>query len=237
MPEAIGFLHALKLDWLQRTSDLCREGKSSEEIRAVIERFLPGDVASRFMQIKIQRMLLELWVNPDEELEPIRTLALTDLELVATEQLAFQYALLLTHYPIFADAAGYIWKIVSMQDSFTTKWLRTRLYERWGERDIINAVTRYILQTMVDIGCIRRHQTGIYSSEVVQLTNPKAIQALVIALLTIKKTYLDLSVLSTSAHLFPFRFQVPAGVLTSDCFELQTFGGKRTITLRGMLER
>lgn len=62
----------------------------------------------------------------------------------------------------FADICSLIGKVSNNEDSFTTMWIREKLYEFWGERTTLDVPVKNILRTMVEFEVLDKVKTGVY---------------------------------------------------------------------------
>ncbi|OQA15944.1 MAG: hypothetical protein BWY62_00386 [Firmicutes bacterium ADurb.Bin356] len=136
--------------------------------------------------------------------------------------------MLLVTYPIFADCCSLIGKLSNIQDTFTTSWLKDRLYEIWGERSTLYYSIGRILQTLKYLAVIEPIKPGVYKIKQRKLVSPEAIEVLLMAILLLKeKAYYGIPELTCLPKLFPFVFDVSYEWLhNSDVFKLASFGGK-----------
>lgn len=140
---------------------------------------------------------------------------------------------MLVTYSIFNDVCVLIGKLTNIQDSFTTAWLKQKLFEVWGERTTLLHSSDKILQTLKFIGAIENEKVGIYRINKYPIADSKTVQVLLMAILTLKeKAYYEISELSSTPQTFPFEYTVSHEWLhNSDLFTLNNFGGKVVLTV------
>jgi hypothetical protein len=68
--------------------------------------------------------------------------------------------MMLLKYPVFVDMCGLIGKLTLIQDTFSTAWLKDKLFEEWGERTTILHSSHKILQTLKYLGAIENQAIG-----------------------------------------------------------------------------
>ena len=231
MAKMIGLSRPIKLEWLNKTVELLMEGKDELQIKNELNEYLSFEIKSPTNLRKTREILMSIWVTTPRELLFIRQQA---LEAYKTEncKLAAHWSMLLVTYPVFCDICSLIGKLSNIQDTFTTSWLKDRLYEVWGDRPTLLYSVDKILQTLKFLGAIETVKTGEYKIKSQEITSQKAIKALLSSLLQLKeKAYYDISELSCQPKLFPFVFDVSYGWLhNSDAFKMGNFGGKVVLT-------
>ena len=231
MAKMVGLSRPIKLEWLNKTVELLLEGKDEQQIKNELNEYLSFEIKSPTNLRKTREILVSIWVTTPHELLFIRQQA---IEAYKTEKcrLAAHWSMLLVTYPVFCDICSLIGKLSNIQDTFTTSWLKDRLYEVWGERPTLFYSVDKILQTLKFIGAIETVKAGECKIKSQEITSEKVMQALLSALLHLKeKAYYDISELSCQPKLFPFVFDVSYEWLhNSNAFKLGTFGGKVVLT-------
>ena len=162
------------------------------------------------MNLKNSRtILLQTWVYTPVEHRRIRYEALALVERGGVDALAGHWGMLLVTYPVFADVCGLIGKLSNIQDTFSTTWLKEKLFEIWGERGtLVHSVSR-TLQTLRYLGVVEPVKTGVFQINRQDLPSQKAIEVLLTAVLLLKeKAYYEIPELSCIPKLFPFVFDV-----------------------------
>lgn len=232
MAKMVGLSRPIKLEWLNETVDLLLEGKEASQIKEELNEYLSFEIKSPTNIRKTREILMAIWVTTPTELLPIRQQA---IEAYKNEKgrLAAHWSMLLVTYPVFSDICSLIGKLSNIQDTFTTSWLKDRLYEVWGERATLLYSIDKTLQTLKFIGSIETVKTGEYKIKKQKIASQIVIQALLSALLRLKeKAYYEISELSHLPKLFPFAFDVSYEWLhNSEAFKLNNFGGKVVLTI------
>lgn len=232
MARVIGMNRAVKLEWLNKSADLVRQGYDDKTIRAELQNYLSFEIDSAVNLKNARTILLQTWVYTPAEHRGIRQEALALVEKGGVEALAGHWSMLLVTYPVFADVCGLIGKLSNIQDTFSTTWLKEKLFEIWGERGtLVHSVSR-TLQTLRYLGVVETVKTGVFQINRQELTSQKAIQVLLTAVLLLKeKAYYEIPELSCVPKLFPFVFDVSHEWLHNvDVFNLNNFGGKVVLT-------
>jgi hypothetical protein len=232
MAKVIGMNRAIKLEWLNKAAELVRQGHDEKMIRAELQDYLSYEIDSAVNLKNTRTILLQTWVYTPAELHGIREAALDLVEKGGIDALAAHWSMLLVTYPVFADVCSLIGKLSNIQDTFSTAWLKEKLFEIWGERGTLVYSTGRTLQTLRNIGVIENEKVGVFRIKRHEVTAQESIQALLMALLYLReKAYYEISELSCVPQLFPFIFDVSYEWLhNSEVFKLNNFGGKVVLT-------
>jgi len=233
MSVAVGFLRAVKLSWMNKTAELVLERASPELIREKLNEYLTFEIESATTLRKTRDILMYTWVNPSDELAAIRKAVSDAYTHSSSNRHALQYCMLLSAYPVIADICGLIGKFSTIQDEFTTAWLKEKMYEVWGERETIADSLKYILQSLRDFGVIVRPKIGTHRINVCRIESPVVINAMLMTVLRLKKqAYYEISELSNIVQMFPFSYSVSLEWLhNSPDFTLGNFGGRMVLSV------
>lgn len=234
MAATVGFLRAVKLTWMNKTAELVLEGKSPEEIRKDLNEYLSFEIKSATTLRKTRDILMYTWVTPSDELAGIRKATLVAYTSASSNRYALQYCMLLSAYPVIADICGLIGKLSTIQDEFTTTWLKEKMYEAWGERETVADSLKYILQSLRDFGVIVRPKIGTHRVNVQRVESIDVISVMLMVSFHLKeRAYYDVSELSNISQMFPFNYMVPLEWLhNSPNYVLSNYGGKMTVAIR-----
>lgn len=232
MAKTVGFLCALKPEWLNKTVELVIEGLEPERIRDELNDYLSYDINSPDNIRKTREMLMKLWVNPVENaaITRIRQISLDEVRNGSTDKVAFHWCMLLLHYPVFADVAGAIGKLTNMQDEFSSSWLRNKILEQWGERETVLRSVSMVLQTMRQLGAISGNRTNSTIAHWKVNDDQTRIALMKTALGLRIKPYYEPAEMAGIPQLFPFDYDVSSELIFgSGEFELGFFGGNHVL--------
>ncbi|MCL5779819.1 MAG: hypothetical protein M1119_02525 [Firmicutes bacterium] len=233
MAKMIGLSRPIKLEWLNKTVELVLEGKDETQIKDELNEYLSFEIKSAINLRKTREILMTIWVRTPEELSTLKQLALEAYKDEKSNKLALHWSMMLVAYPVFCDVCALIGKLTNIQDTFTTSWLKEKLFEMWGERTTLFHSSDKILQTLKLIGAIENEKVGVYRIKKYPVTDSKTIQVLLLAILSLKeKAYYEVVELSSVPQTFPFEYSVSYEWLhDSDLFTLSNFGGKIMLTV------
>ena len=231
MAKMVGLSRGLKQEWLDKTVQFVIEGKSETEIRDELNDYLSYEITSLTNIRKTRELLMNIWVYPYEINDDIRKDALSAYSSNKDGGMPLHWCLMLLKYPVFVDICGLIGKLTLIQDTFSTAWLKDKLFEEWGERTTILHSSDKILQTIKCLGAIENQAIGTYLIKQRPILSEGTIRVMVKTVLALKqKAYYELTDFATCPQMFPFVFDVTHEfIYNAGCFELSTFGGKTVI--------
>ena len=216
---------------MNKTVDLLLERKALPQIKEELNEYLSFEISSPTSLRKTRESLIRTWAFRQDASEKIRDAALQAYGRSGDQKLVLHWCMLLTAYPIFADACSLIGKISTIEGSFTTLWLRQKLYELWGERTTLDVPVKNILRTMVDFGVLEKVSTGVYKIRQRPVWEESSICVMVSTILSMKqKAYYEIVDLPQAPQMFPFVFDVTHELIYhSGDFQLSSFGGKAVL--------
>lgn len=233
MAKIVGMSRSIKLDWLNKTVELILDGKDEIQIRDELNEYLSFEINSLIVLRKTREILMNIWVRTSNEFSDLKQLALEAYKDEKSNKLALHWSMMLVAYPVFSDVCAFIGKVTRIQDTFTTTWLKEKLYEMWGERSTLYHSSEKIIQTLKLIGAIENVKLGVYRINKYHLFDVKTIQVLLLAIIKLKeKAYYEIAELSSVPQAFPFEYNVSLELLyNSELFSLSNFGGKIVVTV------
>ena len=233
MAKIVGMSRSIKLDWLNKTVELILDGKDEIQIRDELNEYLSFEINSLIVLRKTREILMNIWVRTSNEFSDLKQLALEAYKDEKSNKLALHWSMMLVAYPVFSDVCAFIGKVTRIQDTFTTTWLKEKLYEMWGERSTLYHSSEKIIQTLKLIGAIENVKLGVYRINKYHLFDVKTIQVLLLAIIKLKeKAYYEIAELSSVPQALPFEYNVSLELLyNSELFSLSNFGGKIVVTV------
>lgn len=141
---------------------------------------------------------------------------------------------MLISYKVFEDIVSIVGKLDYMQVEISSKFIREKMTDMWGERPtLIHAIPKNI-RTMRDINVLEPVKHGVYKVKKHKVDDEKAIILIVATLIHLKdKLYLSLDELINDSIMFPFDCDVNIGVLEeANMFSFDRFGGELAISLK-----
>lgn len=231
MAKMVGLSRGLKSEWLDKTVNLVLSGLSENDIKNEINEYLSFEIKSPTNLRKTREILMNLWVYPNENIDDIRNDAIAAFKTSKGSKMAIHWCMLLLCYPVFIDICGLIGKLTVIQDTFTTAWLKDKLFEEWGERTTLLHSSDKILQTIKNLGAIENQSVGVYLIKQYPVLDDATINVLVKTALALKqKAYYEIAELSSVPQMFPFVYDVThEWIYNAGHFTLTNFGGKAVL--------
>lgn len=231
MVKMIGLSRAIKVEWLNKTVELIKQGKTELEIKYLLNEYLSFEISSPTNLRKTREILMSIWVRTPNEYISIREHALDAFD-KTEDKLSVHWCMILLSYPVFVDVCSMIGKMADIQGTFTTSWLKQKLFDVWGERTTLYHSTDKILQTLKNIGAIKNVKVGQYRIEN-RITSPTLITLLTWTILTVgEQAYYGVGDLSQVPFMFPFDYTVTYEVLyNTPMFTLNSYRGDVKVEL------
>jgi len=231
MAKMVGLSRGLKSEWLDKTVNLVLAGLSENEIKDELNEYLSFEIKSPTNIRKTREILMNLWVYLNEDMDDIRNDAIIAFKTGKGSKMALHWCMILLCYPVFVDICGLIGKLTVIQDTFTTAWLKDKLFEEWGERATLYNSSDKILQTIKNLGAIENQSVGVYLIKQYPVLDDATIKVLVKTTLALKqKAYYEITEISSVSQMFPFVFDVThEWIYNAGCFTLTNFGGKAVL--------
>ncbi|HCW03616.1 MAG TPA: hypothetical protein DGK91_03175, partial [Clostridium sp.] len=149
-------------------------------------------------------------------------------------RLVAHWCMMLISYKVFEDIVSIVGKLDYMQVEISSKFIREKMTDMWGERPtLIHAIPKNI-RTMRDINVLEPVKHGVYKVKKHKVDDERAIILIVATLIHLKdKLYLSLDELINDSIMFPFDYDVNIGVLEeANMFSFDRFGGELAISLK-----
>jgi hypothetical protein len=215
--KSLGFDRRLDLDWLDAAAAKAATGATPAELRDYLGNLLEGVVSgtkSNSGRGKTVTVLTHIWGDVPASATGLRgrcTEALAGAEPDA--RLALHWAMMLGTYPIFADVAGAVGRLLMLQGSFSLAQLTRRLVEAWGERSTMIRAAQRVVRSMVQWGVLKdTAERGVYVRDVSvrRLSESVAELLLEAVLLDSDQHGVPFEQLVGHAALFPFDVRITA---------------------------
>jgi len=198
----LGFDRKLKLKWMDAAAELASQPPA--EAKATLEAFLSTDVKGKDARRKANDALRRLWVTCERnrltaEAQRLFRNATPD------GRVALHYGMSLMAAPFFRDAVHFIGRLIRLQGKVGVAAVRTRIYERWGERSTLNSVTARVFASLEDWGILKSLGRGNYEANELVITEaPLGSWLLAAALHAHQSKRLPPDELVALPELFPF---------------------------------
>jgi hypothetical protein len=235
MSKAVVFARAIKPEWLDKTVEILFKTQNRDEVKQNINEYLAHYIESSTNVRKTREILMNVWVDIDDNNLPFREKA---LELFKnspqSDRLAIHWAMMLLAFPIFRDLCAIIGKLIDMQEEILLSQVKRRVFEIWGERStLIHSVPKNI-KTLKDCGVLEQVRPGVYKVIKHEIMNRDVVCLLIHAVFkTGDKLYYRFLSIDKLKELFPFIINIGIDELNqSGVFKLDRIGGETVVSIQ-----
>lgn len=157
----IGFSQRIRLEWLERTTELVLAGYSRKDVKLALDQMLQdrlsvGSNPERGNREKAITILLRTWVSVPKPLECLRDDGLALLQQSPPDaHLPLHWGMTMAAYPFFGAVAETVGRLLRLQGSFAAAEVQRRIRERFGERETVARAARRVLRCFVDWGVLK----------------------------------------------------------------------------------
>ena len=234
MSKMIGLSRAIKTEWLTKTVELVAQISDEQELKEKLNEYLSFEIKSPTNLRKTREILLNIWLRPSTESTVIWREAIKAYQHDKNNRLALNWAMILLAYPVFSEVCTLIGKISMIQDTFTTAWLKEKMFELWGERTTLYYSSDKILQTLKYLGAIDNVKIGTYKICSMQITDAATLKVMIMALLQLdNKAYYEVAALSGVPLFCPFKYDITLEWLyNTPEINISSFGGKMVVSAK-----
>lgn len=235
MAKMVGLSRNLKLPWLNEVARLYAEGLDENQIKEQLNEYLRFEINSPTNVRKTREILMKIWVYENDYTVALRAEALRLIKQDSDYALPVHWCMMLASYPVFQDMCRLIGKLGEFEESITTKQIKQKLYDEWGERSTLYHSSDKLIATLKALGALESKKTGVYSIKKHAFFKPEISNFLMFAMMNVDDAgYYTMLELENSGYLFPFKYSVSReSILMDDRFTIGTFGGEIAISLKG----
>ena len=235
MAKMVGLSRNLKLPWLNEVVRLYAEGLDDNQIKEKLNEYLSFEIGSPTVLRKTREILMNIWVYENDYTVALRDEALRLFQKDSDYALPVHRCMMLAAYPVFQDMCRLIGKIGEFEETITTKQIKQKLFDEWGERSTLYHSSDKLISTLKALEALDSEKTGVYSIKKHEFSKPEIVDFLLYVMMKIDDAgYYSLLDLENSVYLFPFEYKVSKeAILMDDRFTTGSFGGELSISLKG----
>ena len=185
MAKMVGLSRNLKLPWLNEVVRLYAEGLDDNQIKEKLNEYLSFEIGSPTVLRKTREILMNIWVYENEYTGVIRNEALRLFQKDPDYALPVHWCMMLAAYPVFQDMCRLIGKISEFEETITTKQLKQKLFDEWGERSTLFHSSDKLIATLKALEALESDKTGMYSVKKHEYTKPEIVNFMLFALMRI----------------------------------------------------
>ena len=227
----IGFDRYFKRSWMDYCFNLMAAGTDPKQVRELFLDFLMGELPGKDGRRKTFTVINRIWVSPLEELTALR-----DDALKLKPGTIVHWVMCMAAYPFFASVAEVTGRLSSLDDKISKQQIVRRLYEKYGDREIVERAGRHVLRTFVELGVLISKGRGLYQkAQKVQIVNKQILPLIVEATIrTNLKKIMPVKEIVQNFALFPFQLDPLAyEIIDNDRIEYARHGlDKETYILK-----
>ena len=235
MAKMVGLSRNLKLPWLNEVARMYAEGLDENQIKDQLNEYLSFEIGSPTVLRKTREILMNIWVYENDYTAALRDEALRLFQKDSDYALPVHWCMMLAAYPVFQDMCRLIGKIGEFEETITTKQIKQKLFDEWGERSTLYHSSDKLIATLKALEALDSEKTGVYSIKKHEFSKPEIVDFLLYVMMKIDDAgYYSLLDLENSVYLFPFEYKVSKeAILMDDRFTTGSFGGELSISLKG----
>ena len=235
MAKMVGLSRNLKLPWLNEVVRLYAEGLDDNQIKEKLNEYLSFEIGSPTVLRKTREILMNIWVYENDYTAALRDEALRLFQKDSDYALPVHWCMMLAAYPVFQDMCRLIGKIGEFEETITTKQIKQKLFDEWGERSTLYHSSDKLISTLKALEALDSEKTGVYSIKKHEFSKPEIVDFLLYVMMKIDDAgYYSLLDLENAVYLFPFEYKVSKeAILMDDRFTTGSFGGELSISLKG----
>jgi hypothetical protein len=150
----IGIQRELHVAWFEHAASVYAAGFKKSAARKEFYSYLNNasdsvEPLTEQTKIYISNALVKTWIEPDEELIPLRDAAYTLINNNLSNHIAIHWSLLSAAYPFWFNVASSIGRLLKLQDQVTQSQIVLRLKEKYGDRQTVSRRARYVIRSFV----------------------------------------------------------------------------------------
>ncbi len=218
----IGFDRYFKRAWMDYCFNLMASGTDPKQVRELFLEFLIRDLPGKDARRKTFTIINRIWVAPSKELKSLRDDALKE-----KPHMIVHWAMCMAAYPFFSAVAEIAGRLLSLNDVIHKRQIVKRLYEKYGDREIVERAGRHVLRTFVEWGVLSSKGRGTYQkTDKIRIENRRMLPLIVEATIrTNSKKIVPVKEIVQNYALFPFQIDLLSyEVINNDRIEYARHG-------------
>jgi hypothetical protein len=236
MSKQVGMSRNITLEYLNKVIELMNTEDDTRLIKESLQDHLSVYIQDKTNLNKTVNILSNIWLLDADDNKSIKAYARKIVTKSSeTTKLVANWCMMLISYSVFKDIASTVGKLGDMQLELTSKVIKEKMLDSWGERTtLIHAIPKNI-KTMKDINVLETVKNGVYISKKYEVKDSEAVILIVVTLIHLKnKLYLSIDELINDEAMFPFKYNIDLEMLQeSKLFSFDRFGGEMVISLKG----
>ena len=234
MAKMVGLSRNLKLPWLNEVARLYAEGLDENEIKDRLNEYLSFEITSPTNIRKTREILMNIWVYENDYSGALKDEALRLFQKDSDYSLPIHWCLMLAAYPVFRDMCRLIGKISEFEEAITTKQLKQKIFDEWGERSTLFHSSDKLIATLKAFDVLESQKTGMYRIKKHHLSSSEIVKFILFSMMKIDDAgYYSVREMENTLYLFPFEYKVSKEtILEDERFTNGMFGGEISYSLK-----
>lgn len=236
MSKQVGMSRNITLEYLNKVIELMNTEDTQSLIKESLQEHISCYIQDKTNISKTVNILANIWLSDKDDNRSIKKYARKIVTNSSeTTKLVANWCMMLISYSVFKDIASTVGKLNNMQLELSSKVIKEKMLDSWGERTtLIHAIPKNI-KTMKDLNVLETIKTGVYKSKKYEVKDREAVILIVATLIHLKKKlYLSIDELTNDEAMFPFKYNIDLEMLQeSKLFFFDRFGGEMVISLKG----
>lgn len=234
MAKTVGLTRNLKLQWLNKVSELALMGLTQDEIKEQLNEYLSFEINSPTNLRKTREILMNIWFYENKRTNKIKTYATEILRKYPEYSLELHWCMMMAAYPVFTDMCKIIGKISGFQDGIVMAQLKQKLFDEWGERTTLHHSIDKMVATLKDMNVMICDKPGRYHINKRIVTNTSIVTLMIYTKMMMDdRGYYTFEDLQSSDYFFPFEYKIEKQVLLEDSrFAMNRFGSELSISIK-----
>lgn len=234
MAKMVGLNVSLKMGWMKKAVELLGQGLTEEDYRNVLKEHLSFEIDSPTNLRKAKDNLAFIWYKDSEEYAALQQEGRQLVQKHPEDISAIGWCMIPMAYPVFYDIAKLMGKMFEFQDTITTKQIRQKMFDEWGERSTLDYSVGKVIAAMKALDAVSSPQTGKYQANTIPVNNEDVVSFMLrVAMKLGGSSYYAFSDLTTFPFLFPFSYRVMKEQLIGDShFTMATFNNSLSVSLK-----
>ena len=233
MSKTVGISRNVKLEWLDKVAELYIAGNTEEEIRSELDEYLSLDIKSETNRRKTRTILTKTWVEDIEGMEESKDIAIRLFKTGKEKnKLLAHWCLMIMTYPMFRDLCKSIGRMDRNMFPITTRDIKKRMFDIWGERSTLNHAVDKNIQTLRDMNILYPRCNGEYGINQIEIDDSEGLLLIANVLVYGKgNLYISVESLNESAEFFPFIYCITTDILEQNSLiSVDRFGGELVVS-------
>lgn len=211
MLNKIGFLHYIKLEWLDATVSHYIKLCDLKLVKEKLDKLVSYETQSSEVKRKTIDVLTRTWIRIPKNQEFVQHNALEKYQKVEpSDYIILHWGMLLMAFPFFRDICSIIGKLNVLYGEIPTNQLHQRMIEKWGKRTSMIRATDRVIQSMIQWKILEKNDSKLLVGKPIKISKIDTTVWFLEALLRSEQTNsFEYDRLITLPTIFPFQIDVP----------------------------